>query len=286
MQRYHNETILSTYQTKAAERRRDNLAKMENVLESIELSREMDDAFEVQEQKALNESFENHIKMENKNRRAKFDHSEIEHANNVYAENFDNLCKDLFFYVVFESLLIDDEIKGQPDNFNYIRESCNEFFEKMSSSNKLSIVEGSAFDDFMSSANRILTEQIESNSGVDIKKIIQRTILAEDMLMYYAIGDIKAKTAECLQNEKKSAIIKESLIKEDKYVDPSKTLFRYLFESNIKDVIEKSKERDPQALQDLSMVETILDYTILEAANTLQLVTFNNQLKKVINRVE
>ena len=286
MQRYHNETILSTYQTKAAKRRRDNLDKIEKVLEEIDLERSMDEAFEVKETKQLNESFERHITKENRNHRAKLDHSEDDHTKKVYQENFDNLCKDLFFYIVFESLLIDNDIKGKPDNFNYIRESCNEFFEKMSNSNRLGIVEGSAFDDFMTTANRALTEQIQYGTEIDIKKIIQKTILSEDMLLFYAIGDIKAKTAECLQNEKKSAIIKESLLNEDKYVDPSKTLFRYLFESNIKDVIEKSDEQDPQSLQDLSMVETILDYTILEAANTLQLVSFNNQLKKMINRPE
>ena len=62
--------------------------------------------------------------------------------------------------------------------------------------------------------------------------------------------------------------------------------FQSIIDTCKEEVIEKSDEQDPQSLQDLSMVETILDYTILEAANTLQLVSFNNQLKKMINRPE
>ena len=93
-----------------------NLTKAQlKVLEEIDLERSMDEAFEVKETKQLNESFERHITKENRNHRAKLDHSEDDHTKKVYQENFDNLCKDLFFYIVFESLLIDNDIKALND---------------------------------------------------------------------------------------------------------------------------------------------------------------------------
>lgn len=282
MQRYHNETILSSYNTRAAQRRREHMEKTQEVLESYELKRNLDDAFDEKHEQSLNEDFKNMAKSQVTN--SKVSHDKIKNKINYFNEYHDEICKDLFFFTVYESLLIDNEIKSQPSNFNYIRESANKFFDNMNKNNALSIKEGSAFNDIMDTAVRFLNEEIEAENGVDVKNIIKKTILSEDMLMFFATESIKLKTAECLNNEKKGAIIKENLSNEDKYIDPSKSLFRYLFESNIQDVIEKSDEQDPDHLQDLSMVETILDYTILESANTLQLVNFSNNIKNIINK--
>jgi len=281
MQYFHNENMISTYNTKASQKRRERMMKAQSVLEEYELAREMEDALDAKEEKALNESLFNSIKTEHN--RMKKDHSEFKHSENVYNEAFDTLCKDMFFYIVYESLLVDEEIKSSPENYNYIRESAYKFFDNMSKYERIIVNEGSGFDDIIQTSKRLLEEQINIGNGIDIPNILQKTLLSEDMLSFYAIESIKAKTAECLKNEKECSIIKENLINEDKYIDPSKSLFRYLFENNIQDVIDNSDEKDPDVLQDLTMLETILDYTILETANTLQLVKFDN-IKREISK--
>ena len=121
-----------------------------------------------------------------------------------------------------------------------------------------------------------------AENSCDLGRVLQATVIKEDFLTNYAIESIRLKTANSVRNEKKASVIKEELIAEEKYVDPSKSLFRYLFESNIQETIDNTDLDDPDNLQDTAMLETILDYTIMEAANTLQLVEFNN-LKAICN---
>jgi len=272
MQFFHEEHILSTYNTKRAKKRREHLAKTQEILEGYELNRIAEEALEEKEQKALRESFDVSLTNYHKENR-----NNIKSANkkvNSLNEKIDEVCKDLFFYFVYESLLIDNNIKEK--NFNYIREESNKFFETCANNNAIIIKEGSGFGDLIDRATEFIKEDINNENGIDVKKIIQKTLISEDMIGYYGIESIKLKTAECLRNEKKGSIIKEELESEGKYVDPNKSLFRKIFEKNIQETIEKCSETNPDSLQDISMVETILDYTILEAANTLQLVKFKN----------
>lgn len=278
MQYFHNETLISSHNSKRSQKRRERAAKAQAVLEGYEAEREIRDALDLKEEKLLTEEFYNEQKVSNL--RSKPNYEKIHHETDVFNEKFDEICKDLFFYTVYESLLIDDDIKT--NNFNYIKNECYKFFDDFNKKNLLSIKEGSGFGDVMDTASRLLQEAIDENEGVDVKSIIKKCILSEDLVMYYATESIKLKTADCLNTEKKGTILKEQLESEDKYVDPSKSLFRVLFEANIQDTIDNSTDIDPDSIQDISLVETILDYTILETANTLQLVKFRN-LKKVLN---
>lgn len=280
MQHFHNETILSSYQTKAAKKRRDYVSKAQNILESYETDRTMEEALDEKKTKALKEDINNFTRVDHKRTIKYFD--EAHQYEKTYNEKFDEICKDLFFYTVYESLLVDDEIKSR--NFQNIREECNKFFSDCLAKNAISIKENSGFDDIVSTAMGYLKEDLDNETGVDTKNIIKRTVLSEDMLLFYATESIKLKTAECLKNEKKATVIKEQLESEEKYIDPSKSLFRALFESNIQKTIDESKNNNPDIIQDISMVETILDYTILETANTLQLADFRD-LKRKIKRI-
>jgi hypothetical protein len=175
---------------------------------------------------------------------------------------------------------MDDIMKNS--NFQVIREHCNEFYDACKENNILSIKENSGFDDLMQTGIAMLKEELIENDSCDLGRVLQNTVEKENFLTFYATESVKLKTANSIREEKKASIIKEQLIEEEKYVDPSKSLFRYLFENNIQDVIDQQDYKEADEIQDVALMETILDYTILEAANTLQLVEFTN-LKTICN---
>lgn len=278
MQYFHNETILSSYNTKAAQKRRERANKTMELLESFDALRETDDMIEAKKEQALKESYYSTISRNHK--MEKKDTYEVNHKMNFINEQIDNLARDLFFYTVYESLLVDDVLKNS--NYQYIREHCNEFYDKCNENGLMSVKENSGFDDILNTAVCFLKEELISENSCDLSRVLQATVIKEDFLTTYATESIKYKTAESLRSEKKASILKEELLSEEKYVDPSKSLFRYLFERNIQETIDNTDVTDPDNLQDMAMLETILDYTIMEAANTLQLVEFKN-LKAICN---
>lgn len=275
--------LISTHDTDFSKKRQENFEKMVNILEGYDTEREIDNAIDIKEDRILNEDFHNTLKTElNKTRIINENRTRRLNENATFIDNnFDNVCRDLFFYTVYESLLIDDSIKT--DNFNYIRESSDKFFNDMMKRGCISIKENSGFSDIINTAMRIMNEELNSDS-FSLENVVKKTVLSEDMMLFFATESIKYKTAECVKNEKRCSVLKEELMAENKYVDPSKTLFRYLFENNIQSIIDESGETNGEKIQDLSLIETILDYTILEAANTLQIVSFGLNLNNVINR--
>lgn len=278
MQHFHEEKILSTYNTKAAQKRRERAAKTQELLESFDALRETDDIIEARKEKALKESM--YQTFATRRQMERNDTYELNQKNNYINEQIDNLARDLFFYTVYESLLVDEPIKNA--NYQYIREHTNEFYDLCNKNQMISVKEDSGFDDILQTGIYMLKEELIDNDSCDLGRVLQETVEKENFLTFYAIESIKLKTAESLKNEKQASILKEQLISEDKYVDPSKSLFRYLFENNIRDTIDKTNITEPESLQDMAMLETILDYTIMEAANTLQLVEFTN-LKSICN---
>lgn len=278
MQHFHEEKILSTYNTKAAQKRRERAAKTQELLESFDALRETDDIIEARKEKALKESM--YQTFATRRQMERNDTYELNQKNNYVNEQIDNLARDLFFYTVYESLLVDEPIKNA--NYQYIREHTNEFYDLCNKNQMISVKEDSGFDDILQTGIYMLKEELIDNDSCDLGRVLQETVEKENFLTFYAIESIKFKTAESLKNEKQASILKEQLISEDKYVDPSKSLFRYLFENNIRDTIDKTNITEPESLQDMAMLETILDYTIMEAANTLQLVEFTN-LKSICN---
>lgn len=278
MQHFHEEHIISTYNTKAAQKRRERLAKTNTLLESFDAYRDADEMLNLKKEKALKESFYNTIKTNHQ--MAKNNHAEVNQKMDYMNEQVDNLARDLFFYVVYESLNVDNMIKNS--NFQYIRESCNEFYNDCKNQGILSIKEGSGFDDIFQTGIYFLKEELIENNSCDLGRVIENTVNKENFLTFYATESISLKTAKSIKDEKKSSILKEQLINEEKYVDPSKSLFRYLLENNIQEVIDETTLTDPEDIQNSAMLETILDYTIMEAANTLELVKFTN-LKTVCN---
>lgn len=278
MQHFHEEKILSTYNTKAAQKRRERAAKTQELLESFDALRETDDIIEARKEKALKENM--YQTFATRRQMERNDTYELNQKNNYINEQIDNLARDLFFYTVYESLLVDEPIKNT--NYQYIREHTNEFYDLCNKNQMISVKEDSGFDDILQTGIYMLKEELIDNDSCDLGRVLQETVEKENFLTFYAIESIKFKAAESLKNEKQASILKEQLISEDKYVDPSKSLFRYLFENNIRDTIDKTNVTEPESLQDMAMLETILDYTIMEAANTLQLVEFTN-LKSICN---
>jgi len=281
MQYFHEEKILSTFNTKAAKKRRDKVNKTQELLESFDALRQTDDIIEERQEKALHESLMNSFSKTGKELEKENTIRDVNHKTDYINEQIDTLARDLFFYTVYESLLVDEVIKNA--NYEYIREQAYEFYDKCNEKGMLVVKENSGFDDLLGTAICNLKEELVNNNSCDIGKVLEETVNDKNFLTFYATESIKLKTAESLRNEKKASIIKEELISEEKYVDPSKSLFRFLFESNIRDIIDKTDITDPENLQDMAMLETILDYTIMETANTLELVNFSN-LKSICNK--
>ena len=62
----------------------------------------------------------------------------------------------------------------------------------------------------------------------------------------------------------------------DKDNNADKTLFRKIFEEKVKEVISETSCNNTDAIENAALAEALLDYCLIETANTLQIIEFDN----------
>lgn len=267
MQYFENEKIIPSHGTNYAKRRNKSYQATIAALESMEFDRELDNISNNKMQNSLNEDFMNltksEIKKDNKERNRQV---KLQEELNAHKEQ---ICKDIFLYTVYESLLLDESVKS--DNFNYIKDNVYSFFETLTNNNFFKIEDNSIFKDIYDTSKEITEKRFINNESMDYGEILQETLEKEDLNIKFLESTIKAKLAECYRMEKKIGIKKNEFINEGVDFDQNKTLFRKIFEKNIKKTINESENTDPNFIQDMALMESLLDYCILESANTLEI---------------
>lgn len=267
MQYFENEKIIPSYGTNYAKRRNKSYQATIAALESIEFDRELDNISNNKMQNSLNEDFMNLTKSEiKKDNKERIQQAKLQEELNAHKEQ---ICKDIFLYTVYESLLLDESVKS--DNFNYIKDNVYSFFETLTNNNFFKIEDNSIFKDIYDTSKEITEKRFINNESMDYGEILQETLEKEDLNIKFLESTIKAKLAECYRMEKKIGTKKNQFINEGVDFDQNKTLFRKIFEKNIKKTINESENTDPNFIQDMALMESLLDYCILESANTLEI---------------
>ena len=189
-------------------------------------------------------------------------------------ENYKDICKNIFSLVVYESLLVDEEIKRK--DVSYINEKANEFFDHIFDNKLFLVTEGSIYEEICSNVHQKISEKIYLNEQFDDVVIVKEVLNDMDMDKAYLTGNIKFKEAACVQNEKKIVSLKEELSSEGIDNNADKTLFRKIFEEKVKEVISETSCNNTDAIENAALAEALLDYCLIETANTLQIIEFDN----------
>lgn len=127
--------------------------------------------------------------------------------------------------------------------------------------------------DVVTKCSKAINEKMNAFSILDY--------LAEDMEKVSSI--IKGKVSKVLREEKEISNIE--LLKEEgnysKPVDTTVTLFKEMLmttvKSSLKEIETLNESYTNEEIMTASYLETVVDYTILEALNTLELINFNEE---------
>lgn len=212
---------------------------------------------------ALNESYERKV-YENL--------TSVKQLENEKKKCFIESIPVLFASLVYASLPLDEYCKNE--NASYIYQKASGYYKSLS---ELGIIQFKKDSIFTTLCEEIAVAFSDNNDGTEytidtlMKKIKDENPYDTD----YIIKNVTDKVVNAVKREKEAIIIKEKLIKEDKYVDENdKSLFRIINEKCISKVLKEDKDlaNDDEKLFNKALFESIIDYTILEMAHTAQLI--------------
>lgn len=119
---------------------------------------------------------------------------------------------------------------------------------------------------------------LKENAGdlIEVEKILQETEARVKHSGAIIAGIIESKVIGTVKDEKILAENREELMKENKKFN-GKSLFNAMSVNNLKMVNSEDKyiELPEDKLLDIALAETLVDYTIIESLNTLDLVKFD-----------
>ena len=277
----NNDNLISTFGSKSSKRRHkineatknilsDKQTDREILVESLSLDREiMADKNAMQIKESINYKNKSHSRVRD---------NSLKEALKLEIEN--NVNRRLFAHIVKEALVLDSEFKNNKKHSDYIIESANQYFDFIVSNNIIDVKENSLFEDMIISVHTIV--ESKGNNSIIEDEVFNEALKDNEFELEFVIPVIKSKLVEAINMEGKIAEERDKLINEDKYVDDQVTLFRVLMNKNIDNVIKESNENhDKENIKNAALAESMIDYTILETAHTLQLINIDySKLKK------
>lgn len=194
------------------------------------------------------------------------------------------LVKETFAYIVYESLLVDDKVKRH--NAKYIYEQATNFYEGLLNEGLLNFQGDSLFNDMVEKINGVV---YSCEENMNLKDLFDESIRLNGFELGIISHSIKLKASESVKIEKEIANIKNDLMHENQNILVEKydtrSLFRCLQQKNMQRVLtEKAEEMEKEDMLNLTMLETLLDYTLLESMYTTKLLNFN--LSNLMNNVK
>lgn len=214
----------------------------------------------------------------NKRRESNKDHTVEKVANrkNYIQEAAHEVGAYTFAHIVYDAYPLDEDIKSHPTNTQMIYEKAIDVYKN----NVSSITFSPYFQNVEDNATTMLDKE-------PIDGVIPKEKCAE-VVSKLSTGDVTQKYVTTLINKNViSAIKDESLIskmankskEEGTYVTESETLYRTLFLSSLKQVMNESDLTDQDEINNHANNNAVLDLTILEALHTTKLIDMNDPAK-------
>lgn len=193
---------------------------------------------------------------------------------------------NLFSSIVYRSLPLDEDFKIH--NLKYIHENATSYFNILVEKGIIDLanLEESSFKDMVEDIAVALTDGSEDNDGDNIElNTVMSNCFKCNPYNQQIIDAIRGKVETAVKIEKDKAFDKCCQL-EESVIQPRKTIFRFLQESNVRNVVNESTELNKKMskddVMDISLAETILDYTMLEAAHTCKLIKIDTyKLNKI-----
>ena len=192
----------------------------------------------------------------------------------------------LFASLAYRALPLDEDFKEA--NVKYIYENATTLFKTLVSAGAIKFEKNNptAFTE-MCEAIAVAYNNCDPDE-VSVPEVIKKSLYSNVDNTNAIIKNVTDKVVQAVADEKEVVALKERLMKEDKYVPNDKSLFRYLNEANISYVMKEKPTASKEDIMDLSLSETILDYTLLEMLHTCKLMNFDltsiNTVKKFISK--
>lgn len=262
--------IISSYNSSSARRRRKFNEAVESMLNEKQSKNNSATEIYNENKSILTENMSIDVKdsvLRNKKRKA-FLQESVENINNLK----EKLLSEAFSYIVYKSLLIDEDYKKH--NINYIMTESKDLFAKLKAKGLIDIDCDTIFGGIYSNLCAYV-DTCENKDEIEIAKTIKEQC---DFEFTTCIDIIRDKVVNTINKEGSIKEAKEAYLSTGKLIhEDTKTLIRKLFEKNINLVVEseENKDLDKKDLMDLAFSETLLDYTLLESLYTLKCIDLN-----------
>lgn len=255
---------------------------LEYIKEETELEKFKGDINKIQEESLLESSLQNFI-------REKRDMNYLlNESYKIVEENSLSIMKESFAKVVLESLPIDkDSINA---NESEIREKATGFIEKLHENANI-FIESFLLEEVNSISENIVllkeSTRIEGNILNESSSLFEEENINEDLcklneenVFMELTETIKGKVKKVIAEEKLFAEAIELNEKGETNVNLFNTTFKEIQFENVKLALEECKGLNKEDIMETAFYETVVDYTILEAANTMKLFETNDLFLK------
>ena len=202
-------------------------------------------------------------------------------------ETYQKVVPVLFASLVYRSLPLDEDFKA--NNVKYIYKQSTGLFNNLMAAGaiKMNTKEPSTFKEMCESI-AVAMSDTETPETLTVGSVINKALTDNPTESDDLIKTVRDKVVNAVADEKKAITLKEKIIKEGKYLPEDKSLFRSIHEANIHYVMQENSSLDKKSVMDLSLAESMLDYTLLETLHTCKLIKFDflkiNNAKKFISK--
>lgn len=198
----------------------------------------------------------------------------------------EKIVNETFNKIIYESLLIDKDQKEF--NKEYITEKSIGFFNELNNLNVLNIQENSLWFDILENIN-IIVHEID-NTNINEEVAIHEALELNKRNIQIVTETLQYKVTEAIKIERNIAHKNKDLINENgkEYLAQKEicSLFKSIQVKNSKEILTENSNVDMGDLLDLTMMESLLDYTLLETVYTMKLVNMDTlRLNKSIKYI-
>ncbi|QXN67970.1 hypothetical protein FPHOBKDP_00220 [Listeria phage LPJP1] len=245
-----------------------------------------------EEEKALQENLD----MENKSKllrttsitvqREAEEREKMVQKENRINEHAEEVAPTLFGSIVYRAIPI-DEVQKQ-GNVDYIYNECINAFNTIVENKSINIQEHGAFGDLLSLVKTKVSHYVneEKLSFDQVGDIVSSIHDEEKSLIESAVNVIEDKVINVIDYEKKYKNFVDKCNENNVEVKDEKSLYMKISEERLSYVMENMdlSESKKEDIAEMTIVESIISYTILESMNTLKM--FNIDFSKLRQKAE
>lgn len=203
------------------------------------------------------------------------------HESEVYDYNFDKVSMGVFGATAIQAINLDP--KSKLENAQLIYDKAVKTFKEAVDNDQLSVLDSPIFRDVFAYAKEAVRGIDHKLSDTEVQKTVADIYKANDVKLNFLVDNVSKKVIKAVADEKLLSKVKKNLKETEMYVKDEYSLFRSIHEANIgimvhgKDQDKKNMIMNENAddLASKSLVNTIIDYTLIELLNTSKLIKFD-----------